>query len=120
MAENQDSTTGAAPDGVATEQIARQAAAFLAAAVHGEVDDARVGATHVLATADRGHVYAVAVAQGPLRSYVATAWGPAGNANLRGIVAYPDVAAAQAAFDAALIRKARDGYQPWETVDGES
>lgn len=105
-------STGAA--GATTQQ----AAAFLAQAVHAEVDAAQVGPVRVLHAGDGSRVYAVALVRGPLRSYVATAWGPAGSAGHRGIVSYPDPAAAQAALDAVVARQQRQGYADLGTVDG--
>ncbi len=104
----------------ATPESVRQAAAFLAAAVRAEVDNARIGAVRVLGSTDGGHVYAGAVVTGPLRVYVATAWGAAGHASGKKIVSYPDAAAAQAALDATLARQATQGYSPLGTVDGDA
>lgn len=106
-------------DPVPTESV-RQVAAFLAAAVHAEVDNARMSAVRVLGTDDGSHVYAGAVVTGPLRAYVATAWGAAGHASGKKIVSYPDATAAQAALDAALAHQATQGYSPLGTVDGDA
>ena len=98
--------------------VAQQAAAFLTHAVHGEVDGAQVGPVRVLGSGDGQHVYAAAVVRGPLRSYLATAWGAAGSVNRKEIVSYPDPAAAQAALDAVVARQQRQGYSDQGTVDG--
>ena len=98
--------------------MAQQAASFLAQAVHAEVDAAQVGPVRVLQGGGGSRVYAAAVVRGPLRSYVATAWGPAGSAGRKEIVSYPDPAAAQTALDAVVARQQRQGYRDLETVDG--
>ena len=102
------------------EPMARQAASFLAASVAGEIDGARMGSVHVLATPDAGRVYAGAVVTGPLRAYVATVLGPGGHATHKYIVSYPDAAAAQAALDALLVRQESEGYAAIGTVDGDA
>lgn len=104
----------------AAEPMARQAASFLAASVAGEIDGARVGVTHVLATPDAGRVYACAVVAGPVRAYLATASGPAGHATRKYIVSYPDVAGAGAALDALLTKQKGEGYAPIGTIDGDA
>lgn len=109
---------GAARQGA--EGIARQAASFLAATVHNEVDDAHVGSTRVLVSGDGASVYAGAVVSGPLRIYVATAWGPSGHAGHKRIVSYPDTSAAQTALDDILSRQQAQGYAPIGSVDGEA
>lgn len=102
------------------EGMARQAASFLAATVHDEIDGARVGSTRILLSDDRANVYAGAVVSGPLRIYVATAWGASGHAAHKHIVSYPDAAAAQAALDATLSRQQAQGYVQLGTIDGET
>ncbi len=97
---------------------AQQAATFLTHAVHSEVDGAQVGPVRVLRSDDGQHVYAAAVVHGPLRAYLATAWGAAGGVSRKEIVSYPDPAAAQAALDAAVARQQRQGYTDQGTVDG--
>jgi len=104
----------------AAEPMARQAASFLAASVAGEIDGARVGVTHVLATPDAGRVYACAVVAGPVRAYLATASGPAGHATRKYIVSYPDAAGAGAALDALLTKQKGEGYAPIGTIDGDA
>lgn len=116
-----DAPTGA--EGMArqdAEGMARQAASFLASTVHDEVDDARVGPTRILLSGDGANVYAGAVVSGPLRIYVATAWGPSGHAGHKRIVSYPDTAAAQAALDTILSRQQAQGYTLMGTLDGEA
>lgn len=111
---------GEAETNPAAQAIVRQAAAFLGASVHDEVDDARIGVVRVLGTADGSRVYAGALVTGPLRSYVATAWGPAGHITSKKIVSYGDAAAAQAALDATLARETAQGYGPLGTVDADA
>lgn len=98
----------------------RQAADFLRARVHDEVDGAHVGSTRVLVSLDGQHVYAGAVVAGPLRTYVATVWGASGHVTSKHIVSYADAAAAQAALDATLERQRQQGYQEAGTVDAEA
>ncbi len=110
----------ASPLAAGAEAMARQAASFLAASAHDEIDGARVDTTHALTTADGSHVYAGAVVHGPLRAYLATVSGPAGRAAHKYIVSYPDAASAQAALDAALARQQAQGYASIGTVDAEA
>ncbi len=104
----------------AAETMARQAASFLDASVHDEIDGARVGVSRIMATADGGHVYAGSVVVGPLRAYLATVAGPAGRVAHKYIVSYPDIESARTALDAALARQERQGYALIGTVDGEA
>jgi hypothetical protein len=106
--------------GPAAREDIRQATAFLSASVHAEVDNARLGVVRVLGTADGSHVYAGTVVTGPLRAYVATAWGPAGHVTGKKIVSYADEAAAQAALDATLAHQTAQGYELLGTVDADA
>jgi len=94
--------SSALPDAAAE---ATAAAAFLVGAVHADVDGAGIGPVTVLAKETVGGptaLYAVAVVQGPLRAYLATAWGPVGRVHGKRIVSYPTPSAAQDAFAALL------------------
>jgi hypothetical protein len=78
-----------------------QAGTFLIAAVKAEVDDATIGPIAVLMDphSPGQAVYAVATVVGPLRAYLATAWGRAGHVSGKQIVSHPTLAEAQAAED---------------------
>jgi hypothetical protein len=98
-------------------------AVFLTKSVHDEVDGAQVGEVTVLSReAQPGPhtaLYALAVVRGPLRSYVATAWGPAGHPSGKRIVSYPTPQEAQAAFDVLVAqRTAHGGSQAGYRVAG--
>lgn len=80
-----------------TSVTGSQVGAFLTSSVHAEVDGAHIDPIDVLLSANGGSVYAVAAVQGPLRAYLATAWGTAGHAGSKKIVSYPSLAEARAA-----------------------
>ena len=83
-----------------------QAGTFLIAAVKAEVDDATIGPIAVLMDphSPGPAVYAVATVVGPLRAYLATAWGRAGHVAAKQIVSHPTLSDAQAAEDT-LVRQ---------------
>ena len=90
------------------EAQATAAVTFLIGAVHGEVDSAEIGPITVLARETAGSpaaLYAVAVAQGPLRAYLVTAWGPVGRVHGKRIVSYPTPGAAHDAFAVLLAER---------------
>jgi hypothetical protein len=83
----------ASGSGVDAEQAARagtQAGTFLAEAIHAEVDGAQIDPIQVLM--DPGSpaqaVYAVTAVAGPLRNYLATAWGGSEHVASKEIVAH--------------------------------
>lgn len=84
-------------DGAQASAIGSQAGAFLITTVRAEVDGARMDPIDVLISANHSSVYAVAAMQGPLRAYLATAWGTAGHASGKKIVSYPSLAEARTA-----------------------
>lgn len=95
--------------------IGEQAGEFLTTTIHAEVDGARIDPIDVLLSANHGSIYAVAALQGPLRAYLATAWGTAGHASGKKIVSYPSLAEARAAA-ADVIQQhlgGKGGAQPY-------
>jgi hypothetical protein len=102
---------------VAGDDVAIAAATYLIHAVHDEVDNAQVGPVTVLGRAgEGGPLYAAAAVRGPLRAYLATAWGAAGAMHGKRIVSYHTPEAAEAALRDVLAERtaasgARDGYQ---------
>jgi hypothetical protein len=77
-------------EAVAAERAGTQAGTFLTEAVHSEVDSAVLDPVEVLMDphAPGMAVYAMAAVQGPLRAYLATAWGRAEHVASRHIVSY--------------------------------
>jgi hypothetical protein len=119
MADDWHPEAQTALDPATAAQVGRQAAAYLASAVHDEVNEARVGQSRILASPDGRRVYAAAAVQGPLRTYLATAWGPAGHISRKEIASYPSLPEAEAARDAALAHQMAQGLRPIGWVDGE-
>jgi hypothetical protein len=119
MADDWHPEAQTALDPATAAQIGRQAAAYLASAVHGEVNDAHVGLVRILASPDGHRVYAAAAVRGPLRMYLATAWGPAGHTSRKEIASYPTLPEAEAAREAALGHQIKQGLSPLGWVDGE-
>ncbi|HZS89518.1 MAG TPA: hypothetical protein VFE42_18765 [Chloroflexota bacterium] len=106
-------------DPATAAEIGYQAAAYLASAVHDEVDEAHVGQVRILVSPDGSRIYAAAAVRGPLRMYLATAWGPAGHVSHKEIASYPTLPEAEAARDAALGHRMKQGFSSIGWVDGE-
>jgi hypothetical protein len=77
-----------------------QAGMFLIQAVHDEVDGAVLDPVEVLMDSQSPDmaVYALAAVQGPLRAYLATAWGRAEHVAAKQIVSYPSIEQARQAL----------------------
>jgi hypothetical protein len=92
------------PDsGVGPDEAARagmQAGTFLVQTVHGEVDKAVLDPVEVLMDPHSPGmaVYALSAVQGPLRAYLATAWGRAEHVAAKQIVSYPSIEQARQAL----------------------
>jgi hypothetical protein len=93
-----------APDsGVDADEAARagvQAGTFLSQVVHGEIDGAVLDPVEVLLDprSPGMAVYALSAVQGPLRAYLATAWGRAEHVATKQIVSYPSIEQARQAL----------------------
>jgi hypothetical protein len=88
------------------ETAGRQAGEYLICAVHAAVDGARIGPVQVLMDPQSSGkaVYAVAIVEGPLRGYLATAWGRAGHVANKQIVSHPNPVEAGQALSA-IVRQ---------------
>ena len=88
-----------------------QAGTFLTEAIHAEVDGARIDPIQVLMdpSSAGSAVYAVTAVVGPLRCYLATAWGRAGHVTSKQIVSHGSIEESrQAATD--LVQQRLSGH----------
>jgi hypothetical protein len=102
---------GSGVDAAQAERAGTQAGTFLARAIHAEVDGARIDSVQILmnATASTHAVYGVTAVAGPLRNYVATAWGGAGRVASKEIVAHGTIEECRVVAQA-LIRERSTGH----------
>lgn len=105
------SAAGSAIDAAQAERAGAQAGAFLAQAIRAEVDGARIDPIQVLLDpgSPAGAVYAVAAVAGPLRNYLATAWGGAGHVASKQIVAHGTIEECRRAAQE-VIRQRASGH----------
>lgn len=91
---------GSDVEAAAAARAGTQAGTFLAQAVRDEVDGAVLDPVEVLMDprSPEMAIYALVAVQGPLRAYLATAWGRAEQVANRHIVSYPGIDQARQAL----------------------